>query len=111
MPETFVRVRMLIDTGSNISGLDHSFIKLLQLMPYPDTDEWVKGQEGYRQAHRYNCILYLSIFKKKAISFDVLGGDFKGSGFDGVLGRDILRFCAFKYDGINNNFSLTAKGF
>jgi hypothetical protein len=110
-PESFARVRLLIDTGSNISGLDHSIIKLLNLSPYPETDEWVKGQGGSWQVLRYNCVLFLPIFKKKAVSFDVLGGQFKGSGFDGVLGRDVLRFCEFKYDGIRNNFTLTAKGF
>ncbi len=110
-PESFARVRLLIDTGSNISGLDHSIIKLLQLPAYQGTEEWVHGQGGSWQVLRYNCILYLPIFKKKALNFEVLGNHFSGSGYDGVLGRDILRFCEFKYDGLRNNFSLRTKGF
>lgn len=111
MPESFAHVKLLIDTGSNISGLDHSLIKLLHLSPYTGSEEWVQGQGGSWQVFRYNCVLYLPIFKNKALAFDVLGGNFKGSQYDGVIGRDILRFCEFKYDGIKNSFSLTAKGF
>lgn len=110
-PESFARVSLLIDTGSNISGLDHSIIKLLQLSPYTGSEEWVQGQGGNWQVLRYNCVLYLPIFKKKALTFEVLGNSFKGSNYNGVLGRDILRFCEFKYDGLKNSFSLTAKGF
>jgi hypothetical protein len=110
-PESFARVKLLVDTGSNISGLDHNIIKMLQLSSYADTEDWVQGQGGSWQVLRYSCVLYLPIFKKKALTFDVLGGNFHGSHYDGVLGRDVLRFCEFKYDGIKNIFLLTAKGF
>lgn len=110
-PESFARVKLLIDTGSNISGLDNSIIKILNLPSYTETEDWVQGQGGSWQAVRYSSVLYLPIFKKKALTFDVLGGNFAGSHFDGVLGRDVLRFCDFRYDGLKNTFSLTAKGF
>ena len=110
-PESFARVRLLIDTGSNISGLDRYFIRLLSLQPYPDTDEWVNVENGSWKVERYGCVLYLPIFKKKALTIDVLEGDFSGSQVHGVLGRDILQFCNFRYNGISNEFRLEAKGF
>jgi hypothetical protein len=110
-PETFAVVKLLIDTGSNISGLDHSLIKFLSLNPYKDSQDWVHGQGGSWQVVRYSCVLYLPIFKKKALTIDVLEGQYRGAAFDGILGRDVLQFCDFRYNGINNSFSLVAKGF
>lgn len=111
MPETFAPVKMLIDTGSNISGLDASIIQILKLEPVNGNDEWVRGEAGVWQAKRYNCVLYMDIFRKKALNIEVLAGNYLQAGFQGVLGRDVLRFCHFRYDGINNRFTLTARGF
>jgi hypothetical protein len=108
-PESFAPVRLLIDTGSNISGLDQSVIRILQLTSLNNGEEWVRSHVQNWQVQRYNCVLYLPIFNTQALRVEVLGGHFKESGYDGVLGRDVLRFCEFKYDGINNSFSLTAR--
>jgi len=111
MPESFAPVKMLIDTGSNISGLDQEIISVLQLPALDAEDEWVTGESGTWQVKRYGCVLYMDIFRKKALNIEVLSGNYKQAGFHGVLGRDVLRFCHFRYDGINNQFSLSAKGF
>jgi hypothetical protein len=111
IPENFAKVRLLIDTGSNISGLDSSFISQLNLSPYADTDEWVHNHSGSSKVMRYGCVLYLPVFKKKALNIDILEGNYGSFQIDGVLGRDILRFCNFKYNGISNEFRLEAKGF
>jgi hypothetical protein len=109
--ERFIKVRLLIDTGSNISGLDNSHIQSLNLHPYNDTEEWVRGSAGQWKVSRYGCVLYLPVFKKKALNIEVLEGSYRESNIDGVLGRDILRYCHFKYNGISNEFRLVAKGF
>ena len=110
-PESFAPVKLLVDTGSNISGLDYSIIAALQLPSYSDSEEWVHGQGGSWQVERYGCVLYLPIFRKKALTIEVLGGNYKESSIDGVIGRDVLRFCELRYDGVKNAFSLAAKGF
>lgn len=110
-PETFSIVKLLIDTGSNISGLDRSIIRFLSLKGYQGTEEWVHGEGGSWQVKRYGCVLYLPIFKKKALSIDVLEGNYSTAPYDGIIGRDVLRFCDFHYDGVRNMFTLTAKGF
>jgi len=109
--ENFVKVRLLIDTGSNISGLDIQHIQSLSLQPYQNTEEWVQGNGGKWRVIRYGCVLYLPVFKKKALNIDILEGSYRESNIDGVLGRDILRYCHFKYNGITNEFQLVAKGF
>lgn len=110
-PEKFAKVRLLIDTGSNISGLDKSFIDQLNLAPYSDAEEWVYNNTGSRKVVRYGCVLYLPVFKRKALTIDILEGNYAAFQIDGVLGRDILRYCNFKYNGISNQFQLEAKGF
>lgn len=110
-PETFASVRLLIDTGSNISGLDFSLIKLLSLPPLNQTDEWVQGVNENWQAKRFGCILYLPIFEQKALTIEILGGNYPNNRFHGIIGRDVLQYCNFEYDGIRNDFTLTAKGF
>lgn len=109
--ENFLSVRLLIDTGSNISGLDLQHIKKLNLTPYTDTEEWVNGNGGSWKVVRYGCVLYLPVFKKKALNIDILEGAYTDSGIDGVIGRDILRYCDFRYNGLTNQFRLEAKGF
>lgn len=110
-PETFAPVKLLVDTGSNISGLDYNIISALQLPSYSDTEEWVQGQGGTWQVKRFGCVLYLPIFGKKALKIEVLGGNYKEASIDGVMGRDVLRFCELRYNGVKNAFSLVAKGF
>jgi hypothetical protein len=109
--ERFVKVRLLIDTGSNISGLDKSYIHQLNLSPYTDAEEWVHNNSGSSKVVRYGCVLYLPVFKKKALNIDILEGNYANFQIDGVLGRDILQYCNFKYNGISNEFRLEAKGF
>jgi hypothetical protein len=100
-------IRMLIDTGSNISGLDRKIIDQLELSKYEGL-EAVHGVGGAYNLKRYNCILYLPIFEKKALPLDVLEGDYSEAPFDGVLGRDLLQYCRFTYDGWNNTYVLSA---
>jgi hypothetical protein len=63
----FSTVKLLIDTGSNISGIDKNIINRLQLNRYKD-DAMV----------------------------------------DGVIGRDVLKYCSFAYDGWSHTFKLVA---
>lgn len=105
--EKYSRIKMLIDTGSNISGLDRSIIYQLGLKQY-EGDEQVNGVGGQYNLKRYSCILYLPIFRDKALPIDVLEGDYSEAPFMGILGRDVLQFCQFTYDGWNNSYKLIA---
>lgn len=105
-----VRVKMLLDTGSNISGLDRSIIDRLQL-PHYSGKSFVDGAGGLTSLNRYRCVLYLDIFRSKALPLDILEGQFENSPYDGILGRDVLRFCHMQYEGPMNCFRLSAPDF
>jgi hypothetical protein len=110
IPLQYARVTFLLDTGSNISGLDQRIIEQLQL-PHYAGKSFVDGAGGRTSLNRYKCILYLGIFGQKALPIDVLEGQFEDSPYDGILGRDVLRFCELQYDGPSNRFRLAAPDF
>lgn len=103
-------VSLLLDTGSNISGLDQRIIEQLQLKHYAEKS-FVDGAGGITSLNRYKCILYMDVFGTKALPIDILEGQFENSPYDGIIGRDVLRFCRFEYDGPANRFTLIAPDF
>jgi|GEM_PF-778977 hypothetical protein len=108
--EPFARVNLMVDTGSNISGIDSSVVKKLRLRKYDESAE-VEGVGGMHNAGRYRCIVFLDIFGMKGLPLDVIEGDYLNAPYQGVLGRDVLQFCRFVYDGPSSKFVLTAKDF
>ncbi len=105
--EKYSRVKLLIDTGSNISGLDKNIIDQLSLVQYMG-DDIVNGVGGSYAIKRYSCILFLPIFKDKGLPIDILGGEYQDAPFQGILGRDVLQFCHFIYDGKNDKYTISA---
>ncbi len=105
-----VTVKMLIDTGSNISGLDRSLIDQLQLPLYSEKAS-VDGAGGLISLNLYRCVLYLNIFNHKALPLDIVEGRFEDTPYKGVIGRDVLRFCHLHFDGPSNSFRLSAPNF
>jgi predicted aspartyl protease len=105
-----VKVKMLVDTGSNISGLDRKLIDMLRLPLYQDKAS-VDGAGGITSLNLYRCILYMDIFQTKALPMDIVEGNFDNSPYHGVIGRDVLRFCNFHFDGPSNCFKISAPGF
>lgn len=106
----FAKVKLLIDTGANISGIDSNIINGLGLPRYNDYCE-VNGVGGTHSLQRYRCVLFLQIFGMKGLPIDILEGDFSESPYDGVIGRDVLQFCTFSYHGPTNSFQLIADNF
>ncbi|MCU0374721.1 MAG: retropepsin-like domain-containing protein [Chitinophagaceae bacterium] len=106
----FAKVKLLVDTGSNISGIDRRIIHGLKLSQYQDNSE-VNGVGGTHSLSRFRCILFLKIFGMKGLPLDVLEGDYSNSPYDGIIGRDVLQFCSFEYHGPSNSFELQAINF
>ena len=104
------KVKMLVDTGSNISGLDRKLIDHLQLPSYSDKAS-VEGAGGITELNLFRCVIYLDIFRTKALPIDIVEGNFENSPYFGVIGRDVLRFCNFQFDGPSNSFRISAPGF
>lgn len=108
--ELYSPVKLLIDTGSNISGLDYRVIDRLNLLKYESPAE-VDGVGGIHSVGLYRCVLFLSIFGMKGLPLDVVAGDYKNSSYNGVIGRDVLQYCRFTFDGPGNSFALEAIDF
>lgn len=105
-----LKTTMLVDTGSNISGLHRSLIESLQLPVYKEK-VMIDGAGGMFSLDRFRCVIYMGIFGQKALPIDIVEGDFEQSEYDGVLGRDVLRHCKMEFDGPSNAFRLSAPGF
>lgn len=105
-----ISVKLLIDTGSNISGLNRELIDQLQLPMYGEKAE-IDGTGGLISLNRYRCVLYMRVFGSKALPLDIVEGRFDEVPYDGVLGRDVLQYCNLQFDGPNNVFRLSAPGF
>jgi predicted aspartyl protease len=106
----FRQVRLLVDTGANFSSLHLDIIEALQLPHYLEK-VFVKGAGGQASVSRYRAVLQLTAFGRKGLPIDILEGEFSGAPYDGVIGRDVLRYCKLTYDGLGNSFRLTAPGF
>lgn len=109
-PSAFAPVKLLVDTGSNISGIDHSIVDRLSLPRYKSPAK-VDGVGGIHSVGLYRCILFLRIFGMKGLPLDVVAGDYRHSPYDGIIGRDVLQFCKFTFDGPGNKFVLEAINF
>jgi hypothetical protein len=106
----FARVKLLIDTGSDISGIDSRIINGLRLNRYQGNSE-VNGVGGIHLVNRYRCVLFLNIFGLKGLPIDVIEGNYAGSPYDGIIGREVLQYCPFKYHGPSNTFEIKALDF
>jgi predicted aspartyl protease len=108
--ERYVKAPLLIDTGSSISGLDKKIIEQLQLPQYRETVT-VDGAGGMVELNLFKCILYLPIFEKKGLPIDIIEGDYSQSPYSGIIGRDVLQFCTFEYNGPEAKYVLKAIDF
>lgn len=106
----YANVKLLVDTGSNISGLDNKIITQLHL-PIYDLPARVDGVGGFHNMNMYRCVLFLDIFGNKGLPLDVVSGNYEHSPYDGIIGRDVLQFCTFTFDGPGNCFVLEAGNF
>lgn len=105
--QQFRKVKLLIDTGSSISGLDKRIIQQLKLPEYSELAE-IDGAGGTFSLKRFNCILYLNIFGTKGLPIDVIEGDYSNTIYDGIIGRDVLKYCFLEYDGPQEKYTLKA---
>lgn len=106
----FEPVKLLVDTGSNISGIDYSVVDKLKLPRY-NSPARVDGVGGIHSVALFRCVLFLRIFGMKGLPLDVVAGDYSHSPYDGIIGRDVLQYCKFTFDGPGNRFQIEAINF
>jgi hypothetical protein len=105
-----VTARFLIDTGASHTVIDPTVLNQLSLSPTGMTSVHTPSTGGVpQQVEQYDVSLSIAhpnitrYFHAVAVSACQL----RVQGFDGLLGRDVLRDCLFLYTGPDNIFILS----
>jgi len=105
-PSTYKSIKMLVDTGSNRTVLKKEIIEELGLNFHSDDN--ITGVTGQTNSSLYHLEFNVpSVMNKEKINIvvsDGLIGEHKH--FDGLLGRDVLKFFTLIYNGKENSFTL-----
>ena len=99
------RAQMLIDTGASCTVIDKNIPKILNLKHHG----MVKISTPSSNSHdtlTYDIDLILIQNQYHASNIQVVEGDLKTQGLDGLIGRDILKNVLFLYHGYTNQFTL-----
>jgi Aspartyl protease len=105
-----VQARLMVDTGASHTVIDPQILNQLNLSPTGVTFVHTPSTGGVaQQVQQYDVGLSIAhpnitrYFHALAVSACQL----KVQGFDGLLGRDVLRECLFLYTGPDNVFILS----
>jgi Aspartyl protease len=105
--------KLVVDTGASLSAVDISILKQLGLTPKGKTPIHTPSTQG--QAHLADAYdISILIFGDNALvpcyllnALPVIDGNFKTQGFDGLLGRDILKTARMTYSGHDNWYGIS----
>jgi hypothetical protein len=105
-----VVARLLVDTGASHTCLDHSVITQLGLTPTGTVPMHTPSTgaipENFSQ-YDVSIILVHNVTNRMFAAVPVMGSNFAPQGFQGLLGRDILKDCLLIYTGPDNAFMLS----
>lgn len=102
-------VLALIDTGASISALDESVVASLGLAPRGIVSIHTPSTgAAYEKRMTYDALVVLGETAGKPLSrtLAILSCELATQGFLALIGRDILQYCRFRYDGPNGTFIL-----
>jgi hypothetical protein len=105
-----VRARFMIDTGASNTVIDPAILNQLNLSPTGVTSVHTPSTGNVpHQVQQYDISLLIAhpTITRHFHALPVSECLLKVQGFDGLLGRDILRECLFIYTGPDNAFILS----
>ena len=100
----FIKVQALFDTGAQTTSVSDKIIEFLKLVPRGSakvyTSQSSKVVAKYDIALEFDSNMYLNTLR-------VFSADLQDHSIDCLIGRDVLQFGVFTYDGPNKSFRLT----
>ncbi len=100
----FIKAQALFDTGAQTTSVSHNIIEFLKLVPRGSakvyTSQSSKVVNKYDIALEFDSNMYLNTLR-------VFSADLQDHSIDCLIGRDVLQFGVFTYDGRNKSFRLT----
>jgi predicted aspartyl protease len=105
------KIRALVDTGASITTIDPTIISALGIQPTGAVPVHTPTTAGTPvQVNTFDVAVYIPITEKSAPfvlpAVQVVESALKAQGFDALIGRDILQYCLFVYDGRANIISM-----
>ena len=99
-----IKVKAIIDTGAQSTAVSKKVADFLKLTPRGTiriyTSQASKVVNKYDIALEFNASMYLN-------TLTVFGVDLHDHSIDCLIGRDVLQFGIFTYDGPNKSFKLS----
>jgi hypothetical protein len=105
-----IPIRALIDTGASCTGIDSTILKALGVPTTgttpchtPSTKD---GQPDIKNQFDVGLMLVHPLLTRTFFAVAVIESELRHQGIHAILGRDILAWCLFTYDGQTQNFCL-----
>ena len=99
-----IKVQALFDTGAQTTAISEKVSHSLKLVPRGTTTVYTsqssKIVNKYDIALEFDSDMYINTLR-------VFGADLQDHSIDCLIGRDVLQFGVFTYDGLNKRFKLT----
>ncbi len=101
----FIRAQMLVDTGASGSAIDRAFIHELGLLPTGAISIATPSHDSH-EVLTYDIDLVMEENRFIIQDIQVFATGLNNQGIQGLLGRDVLQYMLFIYNGYSGNFTL-----
>lgn len=115
IPPAHLTCRFLVDTGASSSCVDNTIVDALGIPPIGHA--WMQSASTgakVEQRNTYDVSIWLPVEGAElhllAGTMNVVASPFRGSGVDGLFGRDLLSTCRLEYDGPGKRVGLKLPG-
>lgn len=104
----WIKVLALIDTGASTTAISQKVIKKLKLVPRGTAKVYTSSKDSeirneFDVSLEFDTDAYLPLLR-------VLDANLEDHSIDCLIGRDVLRYAAFIYDGPKQKITLTFPG-
>ena len=103
----FVSIRGMVDTGASGTLIENEFFQSLGIESYDLVRLHTASTTAPLTRGKYRVRVVLS--DSIAFEIDAVDGSLAGQNIQCLIGRDVLEYVVFTYDGPNSRFSISLK--